>query len=75
MSKAKNSRPVGRPPILTPEERKARAVQRQLDWRKKHPHSWQLIYKRAYAKRKAKRLAERGVHVDLNLSELDVVRK
>lgn len=36
---------------LTPEERRARAKERQRQWRKKNPEKWQQIVNRHYKKR------------------------
>jgi hypothetical protein len=54
--------------LLSDEERKRRAALRAKKWREKHPKSWELITKRAYAKRKLKRERKgRGVEVELVL--------
>lgn len=37
--------------VLTPEEHRARARERQRQWRKKNPEKWQQIVNRHYKKR------------------------
>jgi hypothetical protein len=55
---------MGRPRVLSDEERAKKHAEYQARWRKRNPWRWEKIYKRAYAKKRAKK-GKGGVEVEL----------
>ena len=63
----KEEKKKGRPRVLSDEERRERRNAYQRKWRAMHPYTWDRIWRKSLAKRRAEELAE----MKLDLSKLD----